>query len=387
MHANRAHAVIRRSCDWVEPTAALLAAQTRYWSTVAPAVRAQLERWHGHAETIADPILRAHAAAKLCEERDNTSAIATLCTLAPRRYRSVVVDAAVALQVMYDYLDAVTEEPVPDALASGRQLFRTFAVALTPGEAPLDYYRYHPCGDDSGYLDALVASVQNSISELPSSPTVLPVARRAAARFSEAQVRSHAVATAGVAQLRDWARRNSGGTGLLWWEWAGGAAASVLVVHALISAAADARTTSSQAIRLGEVYLLYSAFTTMLDSVVDNATDSATGAHRYSAYYRTTHEAGHRVAHLACRALNAGGTLPRSSHHRMTVAGVAAFYLSEAQPGSVPGAVSGKLIPELRPLIKPLVLAFRMWRWIRHCSARIADRPACARTHACRRQR
>ena len=147
-----------------EAAAALVLAYLRYWLTVAPRVRRALRHWHQLAESISDPVLRAQAAGKLHEERANTEAIATLCTLAPRRYRATVLHAVVALQVMYDYLDAVTEHPVTDPLRDGHQLFRAFVVALTPGEAPVDYYRHHPHRDDSGYLDALVRCARDSIA-------------------------------------------------------------------------------------------------------------------------------------------------------------------------------------------------------------------------------
>jgi len=351
--------------SWLETAAALALAHVRYWLTVAPCVRTQLRRWHDHAETIADPILRAHAATRLRDEWGNTEVIATLCTLAPRRHRTVVVHAAVALQVMYDYLDAVTEQPIPGATRAGRQLFRSFTVALTPGEDPLDYYRYHPHRDDSGYLDALVESARASIAELPSVATVLPIARRVAARFGEAQVRSHAVPTDGTEQLEAWAAGYAKAADLAWWEWAGGAAASILTVHALVSAAADASTTHLQATQIHDAYLLSSSLTTMLDSLIDEKHDASTSAHRYIAYYPTADEAACRIALLARRAMAAARHLPHPAHHAMTVAGIAGFYLSDPQARhGGPHVVAARVTPELRPIIVPILATFRAWRWV-----------------------
>jgi tetraprenyl-beta-curcumene synthase len=354
-----------RPASWLGTAAALVIAHVRYWLTVAPCVRDQLRRWQGHAEDITDPILRAHAATKLRDEWGNTEVIATLCTLAPRRYRTVVVHAAVALQVMYDYLDAVTEQPVPGATCAGRQLFRSFSVALTPGEDPLDYYQYHPHRDDSGYLDALVESARTSIAELPSVATVLPIARRAAARFGEAQIRSHAVPTQGVNQLERWSTEYARAVDLDWWEWAGGAAASILNVHALLSAAADASTTPLQATQIDDAYLLSSSLTTMLDSLIDDEHDASTSAHRYIAYYPTTEAAGCRIALLARRAMAAARHLPHAAHHAMTVAGIAGYYLSDAEArDGVPRVVGERVTSELRPIVTPIIATFRVWRRI-----------------------
>jgi tetraprenyl-beta-curcumene synthase len=349
----------------LDATRALALAHGRYWLTVAPCVRKQLRRWQDHAEAIPDPILRAHAATKLRDEWGNTEVIATLCTLAPRRYRTLVVHAAVALQVMYDYLDAVTEQPTPNTIYDGHQLFRTFAVALTPGEDPVDYYRYHPRHDDRGYLDALVESARRSIADLPGLAAVLPTARQAAARFGEAQTRSHAVRNEGVDQLAEWAGQHAGGTGLAWWEWAGGTAASILTVHALLSAAADSRTTTRQAVQIDHAYLLSSTLTTMLDSLVDDEDDASQDAHRYIAYYPNIDNAACRLSAIARRALLAARELPHSAHHVMTVAGIAGFYLSDRQPRcATTRAIAVRVTSELRPIIVPILATFRAWRRI-----------------------
>jgi tetraprenyl-beta-curcumene synthase len=125
--------------------AALLSANARYWSTVHPRVRRQLRCWQGRARLIPAPTLRALALSKLEGERFNTEVAATLATLAPPHRRPRAIEAIVALQVMYDYLDGLSEQPAPDPLDSSRNLFAAFgdALALVPS-APADYYRSHP---------------------------------------------------------------------------------------------------------------------------------------------------------------------------------------------------------------------------------------------------
>lgn len=349
--------------SWGDTAAALAIAHARYWLTVAPRVRSELRHWADRAASITDPVLREQAAKKLRDERANTEVIATLYTLAPRPYRRTAVGAAVALQVMYDYLDAVTEEPVDDPLRDGDSLFSTFSVALTPTEASIDYYRFHPRREDGGYLEALVEKVRRTVVELPAVASVLPIARIAAARFAEAQVRSHAVPTLGVAQLEAWAAPEARTEDLEWWEWAGGAAASVLGLHALLSAAADARTTKRQAHEIDRAYLLSSSLTTMLDSLVDDEVDAATEAHRYIAYYPAPDVAASRIAHIARRALQAARALPNAAHHAMTVAGIAGFYLSH--PIAANGRhriITRRVVAELHPTVIPTLGTFRLWR-------------------------
>ena len=105
-------------------------ANARYWTTVAPEVRAQLARWRTRATEIEDPKLRTLALHTLQEEGFAAEVAATLATLTPRRHRLAAIRGIVALEVMYDYLDGLTEQPTPDPLANGRQLFKAFTDAL-----------------------------------------------------------------------------------------------------------------------------------------------------------------------------------------------------------------------------------------------------------------
>ncbi len=89
--------------------AALLLANIRYWSSVAPEVHRQLSRWRRRAELIDDQALRALALAKLSEESFNAELAATLATLVARPQRRAVIEAIVTLEVLFDFLDGLTE--------------------------------------------------------------------------------------------------------------------------------------------------------------------------------------------------------------------------------------------------------------------------------------
>ncbi|MGB2710973.1 MAG: DUF2600 family protein [Conexibacter sp.] len=342
---------------------ALALANVRYWVSVAPHVRRELRHWERRAAAIADPALRAHALGKLRDEHFNAEVAATLATLAPRRQRQLVVTAIVAFQIVYDYLDAVSEQPVADPLANGRQLYGAFMATLGTQADGADHYRYHPQRDDGGYLDALVTACREAFWALPAAIAVAPVARRSATRCGEAQTRTHAVPREGVGQLSAWATREALDHEMTWWESAAGAAASVLSVHALMAAAADPRTTSSEAASIDAAYLPISALTTLLDSLIDREQDTTTGNHGYVAYYPSATVAAHRIGEVAHRATSAAARLRHGPHHAMTVAGAAAYYLSAPGAGT-PFArpVAAHVAGELRPLVTPILGIFRLWR-------------------------
>jgi tetraprenyl-beta-curcumene synthase len=345
--------------------AALAIANARYWPTVLPRVHRGLRRWEERAMHIPDPNLRRLALAKLAHERFNTEVAATLATLAPRAHRAQALDAIVALQVMYDYLDGLSEEPATDPLTTSRLLFSAFTSSLTPGQdEPVDYYRHCPGGDDAGYLESLVVATRRAFRVLPKAEIVAPIARDAALRCGESQTRTHAIEALGTPQLADWATEMAEGTGLAWWEYTAGATASILCVHALIAAAADPRSTAVEARSLDTAYLFISAVSTLLDSVVDYRRDVEEESHSFISYYEGEEAMVARIGTIAARAASEGLRIHNGGHHRMTAAGVAAYYLSAPTARQRPGsAIKVQVVAELRPLIVPALGIFRLWRF------------------------
>jgi tetraprenyl-beta-curcumene synthase len=350
---------------------ALVLANARYWTTVAPEVRAQLARWRTRAVAIEDPELRALALHTLHEEGFAAEVAATLATLTPRGHRTATIRGIVALEVMYDYLDGLTERPARDALANGRQLFKAFTDALDPG-APLDgdYYRHHRSESDGGYLQELAMTVRETLACLPKAEALAPTMLSAAIRCAEAEVLTHA-ATLGCASLAErWAREKMNGSGLDWLEYLAGAAYWVLAVHALIALAGDERTTAEHAAPIDEVYLALGVISTMLDSVVDYEQDAANGTLAYISHYEDRSLLGQRLVHVARQAATRARDAPASAHHLMTMAGVAAYYTSAPNAGSeLAWPVTSRIRSELRPLITPTLAVMRTWRLAKHMRA------------------
>jgi tetraprenyl-beta-curcumene synthase len=348
---------------------ALVLANFRYWTSVAPTVGQQLARWELLAQAIPDPLMRGLAQSKLQEERFNVEVAATLATLADPSHRRHTVEAIVALQVMYDYLDLLSERPPPDQSIDPRRLFEALTDAVTLGE-PLDgdYYHLHTESPDGGYLQDLVRTVKLAVAKLPAAEVTSTIMRSSAERCALAQVQSHAATPSETVELRLWARKEATGTGLGWHEFLAGATASVLSMHALIAAAADSRTTRVDAERIDRAYLSICALT-MLDSVVDRRKDLASGTLNYVELYERDALMAVRLASLAREATDRVGTLPNSPHHIVTLVGVVAYYSSAATAQSLSGRQLTKPVrKELRPLLTPTLALMRGWRlrkWMR----------------------
>jgi len=257
---------------------ALLVANFRYWRYVAPEVRRELKRWSGRAAQIGDRHLRELAIEKLQAEHFNAEVAATLATLAPKAHRSRTVEAIVAFEVLYDYLDGLTEEPIADdPLESGWRLYRAFTAVFDGAAADRAATERVVC-NDGGYLDELSTTVREAIASLPCKCVVKRVGRRSAERCAIGQVRVHAAAQVGVAQLELWAHGDvEAGGAMEWREHIAGSVASVLAVHALIAAGADPAITEQQSEALDSAYLSISAMSTMLDSLIDYERDVTSG--------------------------------------------------------------------------------------------------------------
>jgi tetraprenyl-beta-curcumene synthase len=349
----------------VRAAVALITLNARYWPRIAPLVRAQLRHWKCRARAIPDPVLQALALKKLSEEGFNAEVAATLASLAPRAQRRDTVTAIVALEVLYDYLDGLTEQPVPDPVRAGRCVFRAFIDAVTPGSAPpRDYYAEHAHATDGRYLNELVITVKIAMSKLPARAAVAEITQRGATRCVEAQIRINTHASA--AQLEQWATGQAAGTGLQWRESLAGAAASVLAIHALIAAAADPRTTREQAAAIDTVYLSICALTTLLDTIVDYEHDLSSGEPRYISHYEDHDILAAQLAGVAIDAASKARRLPHGAHHVMTLVGVVAYYSSAPTANSdIARPIIAHLHRQLTPLIAPTLLMLRTWRRVK----------------------
>jgi hypothetical protein len=252
-----------------------------YLTTVLPQARRELRRWGSLPR----------------EKAMNAEAVAVFATLAPRQARPAVTRAITRLQVAIDLRDMAEERG---------------------SEAPLD----------DRLLPRLESGWREEVATFPAYPVVSSLLDRVVLRCEEGQRRTHAAAAGDAGALRDWALTLGAPSDYRWWEIAAGASSSV-AAHALIAAAADARTTAGTAALLDAAYLPpVGALTVFLDDLVDREQDRAAGEHNYLAYYGSAEEAAERLALVAKRAEAMLLQLPNPQRHRAILAGVAGFYLS-----------------------------------------------------------
>jgi len=322
------------ACTHVRIVVDFLKIGADYWLSIYPTVARELEHWRTRAATIPDPVLRAQALASLREKRRHAEGAAAFAVIAPRGERDDVVRFLVAFQVMYDYLDTISEDPdASDPLLDTLQLHTALTDALMPGVAQGAAYALHPHDDDGGYLDRFVETCRMICDALPAFSVVAPLARSAARLAMQSQGYNHALPVAPPGFLSDvivpWAAKEGGDShGLTWWEVIG-ATGSSLAILVLVAAAANPELEPGESDAIHDVYVPWAgAVLALIDSLIDQERDTADETHSLVGRYPSSGVAGDRVAAFVTRALALTRETAHPERHALIVASMIALFAS-----------------------------------------------------------
>jgi tetraprenyl-beta-curcumene synthase len=346
----------------IVPAGAFARAAARYWLSVFPGVRCELRYWHARAREIEDPVLRDLALEAQRTKRRSLEGAAAFAAFVPRAAQRPVITALAAYQVIFDYLDTLTEQPNDDPISNGRQLNQALLAALEPRRTRIDYYAHHARRGDSGYLEALVEACRAALAKLPSYLTIVEPVRQAAQRIVVYQSLNHGDAARSHDAFTQWAREQTcPNTGLRWWETGAGAGSS-LAVLALISATSDPALTASDTDALGDAYYPWiGALHTLLDSLIDRQEDTTSpGQRSLIDYYASPAETAVRLEMIAAQAVRHAKVLPHPYNHAMILAAMASFYLSDPQASTPDARLAKKrVLATMGDLAAPTMLVMR----------------------------
>jgi len=342
---------------------ALIAGAARELTWGLRAVSRETRGWRTMAAAIPDAALREDALHSLDHKRGHTDG-AALFTILPRRRGRELLTLLVAYEVMVDFLDNVNERhPLP---ANGEQLHHALADALDP-DAPLrDYYRHHPRKDDGGYLVALVNACRERCRALPSFERVRPLIAREARRSLVLGINHDEDPVRRDAALRAWAAKEYPNEPELSWFELSGAASATLVVHVLLTLAAEPRVCFADVQRAYGAHWPWIALaTTMLDSYVDQADDDANGNHSYIAHYADGDAAAVRLRQSIGQALERARGLRDGHRHLVIVGCMIALYLSKDSARTPElRATTHTLVRSGGSLVRLLLPILRAWRMV-----------------------
>jgi tetraprenyl-beta-curcumene synthase len=374
-HSSRSRYGRRRAPPDPHDAIALVRVQGVYWLSIYPQARRELDAWRHVARTIPDAGLREHALGKLAREGLNAEGAALFAVLAPRTRRRHMVRLLVAYQVLYDFLDAVNEDPRWAELQSGLRLHRALTDAVRPDRATSDYYVDCPGlrgTADGGYSRALTQMCRRVVRTLPAASRNGHLLEQAAERCAEAQSHNHAMPLSGESQLIEWSVGSARDpSGRPWWELAA-AGVSSLAIHAQLASAADPANTPEDAILLDAAYFpSICALSTLLDSLADYYRDAGTANHSFIARYRDVDHAAERLVAIGAEAADRIKPLRNSRAHAIILAGIVAYYLSSPSvEKGFPAAAAERLTRYIGPLAQPMRAAMRARRRMQTRSTR-----------------
>jgi tetraprenyl-beta-curcumene synthase len=341
----------------------LAASATRELAWGLRAVARETRTWRLRAAEIPDARIRHDALSALASKRGNIDG-AALFWIIPRTRRPGLLKLLVTYQIMWDFLDSVSESGAGSGQASGRRLHLALVEALDQRRPISDYYRYHPWREDGGYLRSLVGVCRECSCRLTSYECVRPFLVREAYRANVQAINHDPNPTRRDTALREWAAQEfPDGHEATWFELAAAAGAG-LSIYALLVLGVERECGDTDIARVYDAYFPWaSAVATMLDSYVDQAEDIANGDHVYVKHYPTPALATVGMSRLVRRSVTEARALPGGERHALIVACMIAMYLSKDSARTPEMRdTTATLLDAGGSLTKILLPILRLWR-------------------------
>jgi tetraprenyl-beta-curcumene synthase len=345
-----------------EQLSALAAAAARELCWGLWAVSEEMRHWRSLAMRIPDATIRGDALYAIAHKRTHADGAALFWTL-PVHRNLHLLRLLVAYELIWDFLDNLSERAVLAGRLDGRRLHQAIPDAIDT-EAPLaDYYADIPFADDGGYMHSLVQACRDCCHNLPSYPLVRAAALEEANRAQVLALNHHPDPAARELLLKNWVAREFSEDHQAHWCELSGAASAPLTIHALLALAAEASCTEEE---IGQVRAAYcpwvSATTTMLDSYVDQVEDLAHRDHSYISHY-PSHCRVLSIRLLVARASHAASSLPDGHKHAVIASSMIAMYLSKDSAHSAElRAITESYIHAGGSLARLLLPILRAWR-------------------------
>lgn len=342
---------------------ALALAVVRELAWGLPNVSREVKRWRRLAEQIPAGPLRDDALDALSRKRGQSDG-AALFSILPRNRNLSYLRLLVAYQIVWDYLDSVSERGASQGLANGRQLHLALVDALDPDGPIRDYYQHSPWREDGGYLRALVEACRECCRRLPSYGRVRDLVLRDARRAEVLALNHELDVERRDRLLKEWAGRQFPlGHEAHWYELTGAASAG-LAAFALLALACEPDCSKAEIDRTHSAYFPWvSAVACMLDSYADQSEDAANGDHSYISHYPTPSAAVAGTSRLVRRCLHELSSLNNGERHVVIVASMVALYLSKDSARCLSlRRDSLEILKAGGSLARVLVPVLRLWR-------------------------
>ncbi len=296
---------------------------------VIPTVRNDLKSWRLEAQKIPDPELRKQALDSLAAKQFHCEGGSIYGLLARRHWRAAI-RFIVAYQTISDYLDNLCDRSDSLDPADFSALHESLIDALTPGANQTNYYRVRGDQADGGYLQALVKTCQDVLTQIPDYDRIAPALYELASYYCSLQVHKHVRIEERVPRLQTWfSAHQQQLPDLRWYEFSA-CAGSTLGIFCLVAYALDQALTDELTAQVKNSYFPWvKGLHILLDYLIDQEEDRVNGDLNFCFYYRSHDDMLERFKHFIQNASRSVAHLPHTKFHQLINQALLGVYLSD----------------------------------------------------------
>lgn len=304
-----------------------LLSETRF--KVVPSVRNYLKDWKFQARQIPNPELRKQAIASLEDKQFHCEGGAIYGLLAQKDWREAI-RFIVAYQTISDYLDNLCDRSSSLDPEDFRALHDSIFQALTPGAELSNYYRFRKDQDDGGYLERLVRTCQQVLSNVPHYLNIAPTLHELAGYYCELQVHKHVKVEERVPRLKAWfALYQDRFRDLSWYEFSA-CSGSTLGIFCLVAYSFNPEFSETLATQVKNSYFPWvQGLHILLDYLIDQEEDRINGDLNFCFYYPSEDAMTRRFQHFIKNATRSVSQLPHARFHQLINQALLGVYLSD----------------------------------------------------------
>ncbi len=296
---------------------------------VIPTVRGYLGDWKLRAQSIPNLELRRQALASLTAKQFHCEG-GSIYGLLAKQHRQAAIKFIVAYQTISDYLDNLCDRSNSLDPADFAALHESLIDALTPGATNHNYYRMRDDQDDGGYLQALVATCQDVLRQIPNYATIAPALHELANYYCDLQVHKHVQIDERVPRLQMWFSLHQKQLPELRWYEFSACAGSTLGIFCLVAYALDQQMSDELSDQVKNSYFPWvQGLHILLDYLIDQEEDRVNGDLNFCFYYKNREDMLDRFKHFIQNATKSVSHLPHTRFHQLINQALLGVYLSD----------------------------------------------------------
>jgi tetraprenyl-beta-curcumene synthase len=344
----------------------LISLTTKMIIRIQPVTHQYLLYWKEKAQNIPDQELRKQALMSIDTKTFHCQGGALFGLLARNHYKEAI-KFIVAYQTISDYLDNLCDRSTSLNPDDFRALHESMLHALTPDAGMTEYYRFRKEQDDGGYLNALVQTCREVLSDLPDYRIAAQAVRELVSLYIDLQVHKHVKTEERLPRLLTWFDINKNELPeMAWYEFAA-STGSTLGIFCIIAYLFNQRASAQLVDSVKKAYFPWvQGLHILLDYFIDQEEDLAGSDLNLCSYYPNNNTLIRKLSFFYQQAQISVSFLPDPAFHQLIVRGLLSIYLADnkvAKQKSI-RRISRKLLLLGGAQTFFLYLHCRIYRWL-----------------------